>query len=66
MTKARDGRWRAGTTVSYMQDAVNVIRHDDELVEHEVRKMDWELFPALRDPSSGGRQPNAASHNVTE
>jgi len=49
-----------------MQDAVNVIGHDDELVEHEVRKMDRELFPALRDPSSGGRQPNAPSHNVTE
>jgi len=49
-----------------MQDAVNVIRHDDELVEHEVRKMDRELFPALRDSPSGGRQSNAASHNVTE
>src|ERR1700751_520673 len=35
MTKARAGRGRAGTTVSYMQDAVNVIRHADELVEHE-------------------------------
>ena len=66
MTKARDGRWRAGTTVSYMQDAVKVIRYDDELVEHEVRKMNRELFPALRDSPSGGRQSNAASHNVTE
>jgi len=66
MTKARDGRWRANTTVSDMQDAVNVIRHDDELVEHQVRKMDRELFPALRDSSSGGGQANAAAHNVAE
>src|SRR5690242_20676469 len=29
MTKARDDRWWAGATVSYMQDTVNVIRHDD-------------------------------------
>jgi len=49
-----------------MQDTVNVIRHDDELVEHEVRKVDRELFPALGDSSSGGRQSHAASHNVTE